>query len=43
MRYMFFSFGALFVIFSFITMLFVKHGDSKPIEKKSAIEHLDVD
>ena len=30
MRYTFFSFGALFVVFSFITMLFVKHGDSKP-------------
>ena len=30
MRYTLFSFGALFVVFSFITMLFVKHGDSKP-------------
>ena len=30
MRYTFFSFGTLFVMFSFVTMLFVKHGDSKP-------------
>ena len=30
MRYTFFTFGTLFVVFSFITMLFVKHGDSKP-------------
>lgn len=43
MRYMFFAFGTVFVIFSFITMLFVKHGDSKPLSKKSTLEHLDVD
>ncbi len=43
MRYTFFTFGAVFVIFSFITMLFVKHGDSKAMPKKSALEHLDVD
>ena len=43
MRYMFFSFGTIFVVFSFITMLFVKHGDSKPVAKKSKLEHLDVD
>ena len=43
MRYVFFTFGAVFVLFSFLTMLFVKHGDSKVIEKKSALEHLDVD
>ncbi len=43
MRYVFFTFGALFVAFSFVTMLFVKHGDSIPLKKKSAIEHLDVD
>ena len=30
MRYTFFTFGTLFVAFSFMTMLFVKHGDSKP-------------
>ena len=43
MRYVFFIFGAVFVAFSFVTMFFVKHGDSKNIEKKSALEHLDVD
>ena len=43
MRHVFFSFGALFVALSFVTMLFVRHGDSKIIERKSAIEHLDVD
>jgi len=43
MRYTFFTFGAIFVVFSFITMLFVKHGDSKPAANKSALEHLDVD
>jgi MFS family permease len=43
MRYVFFAFGAIFVALSFVTMLFVKHGDSRPTEKKSAIEHLDVD
>ena len=42
MRYVFFPFGVLFVLFSFTTMLFVKHGDSKMIEKKSVLEHLDV-
>jgi hypothetical protein len=40
---MFFAFGTLFVALSFVTMFFVKHGDSKNIEKKSALEHLDVD
>jgi len=43
MRYTFFAFGTLFVVFSFITMLFVKHGDSKPLDNKSALEMLDVD
>ena len=43
MRYVFFAFGTIFVVFSFITMLFVKHGDSKIIEKKDLLEQLDVD
>ncbi len=43
MQYTFFIFGTVFVAFSFVTMLFVKHGDSKPLAKKSAIEHLDVE
>ena len=37
----FFLFGAVFVVFSFITMFFVKHGDSKPLEKASMLENLD--
>ena len=41
MRKVFFLFGAAFVVFSFITMFFVRHGDSKPIEKKSVLESLD--
>ena len=32
-----FPFGALFVAFSFVTMLFVKHGDSKPLVNKENI------
>ena len=39
MRNMFFSFGALFVALSFVTMFFVKHGDAKA-EKMSALESL---
>ena len=37
MRSTFFSFGTAFVVFSFITMLFVKHGDARP-EAMSVIE-----
>ena len=37
-----FWYGTLFVIFSFVTMLFVKHGDSKPAPKKDGLEYLDV-
>ncbi|MBQ8408517.1 MAG: MFS transporter [Clostridia bacterium] len=43
MRVMFFAFGTAFVAFSFVTMFFVKHGDAKVLEKKSALEHLDID
>ena len=43
MRYTFFAFGTVFVLFSFVTMFFVKHGDSIPDDKKSVLEHLDVD
>ena len=42
MREVFFLFGTLFVAFSFVTMFFVKHGDSKPVEKQSVLEQLDV-
>ena len=43
MRSVFFAFGTIFVLFSFVTMFFVKHGDAKPIEKKDLLEQLDVD
>ena len=40
MRYVFFAFGTLFVALSFVTMFFVKHGDSKPIQSKSVLESI---
>lgn len=43
MRYMFFAFGTVFVLLSFATMVFVKHGDSRPTTVKSKLERLDVD
>ncbi len=43
MRYVFFAFGTIFVALSFVTMFFVKHGDSKPMAKESLLENLDVD
>ena len=39
MRAMFFSFGTIFVVFSFVTMFLVKHGDAKA-EKQDALEAL---
>ena len=35
-----FPFATVFVVLSFITMLFVKHGDSKPVPKKGLLENL---
>ncbi len=45
MRYVFFAFGTVFVLFSFVTMFFVKHGDAKPVapEKKDLLEQLNVE
>ncbi len=40
MRAMFFSFGTIFVVLSFATMFFVKHGDAKPAP---AIPEVDLD
>ncbi len=37
-----FYYAAIAVALAFITMIFVKHGDSKPVESKKMIEHLDV-
>ena len=39
MRSVFFIFGAVFVALSFVTMLFVRHGDSKP-ERAGTLESL---
>jgi MFS family permease len=39
MRAMFFSFGTIFVVLSFVTMFFVKHGDAKA-EKQDALSAL---
>jgi maltose/moltooligosaccharide transporter len=41
-RLVLFPYASFFVATAFITMLFVKHGDSKP-EKRSALESFDVD
>ena len=38
-----FPYAAICVGISFVTMLFVKHGDSKPLAKKPSLEALDVD
>ena len=39
MRYVFFAFGTVFVVASFVTMFFVKHGDAKA-EKQDALSAL---
>ena len=39
MRYVFFAFGTVFVLLSFVTMFFVKHGDARA-EKLDALEAL---
>ncbi len=38
-----FPYAAFFVALAFVTMFFVKHGDSKPEAKKSALENFDID
>ena len=38
-----FPYAAIFVALAFVTMFFVKHGDSKPLAKKSALENFDID
>ena len=35
-----FPYAAIFVALAFLTMFFVRHGDSKPTERKSALESL---
>ena len=43
MRRVFFAFGTVFVLLSFVTMFFVKHGDAKPVQNKDLLSQLDVD
>ena len=38
-----FPYATICVGISFVTMLFVKHGDSKPLATKPSLESLDVD
>lgn len=38
-----FPYAAIFVGLSFVTMLFVRHGDSRPVGRKPSLEDLDVD
>ncbi|MBQ1272694.1 MAG: MFS transporter, partial [Clostridia bacterium] len=38
-----FPYAAIFVALSFVTMLFVKHGDSKPMAKKNMMEQFEED
>jgi len=38
-----FPYAVVFVALAFVTMNFVKHGDSKPVTAKSKLEMLDVD
>ncbi len=38
-----FPYGATFIALAFITMMMVKHGDSKPIAPKSVLESFDVE
>lgn len=38
-----FPYAVFFAALSFVTMLFVKHGDSKPVSKKSLLENFDVE
>ena len=38
-----FPYAAFFVVIAFFTMLFVRHGDSRPLPKKSRLEAFDTD
>jgi MFS family permease len=38
-----FPYASICVALAFVTMFFVKHGDSKPVAKASILENLDVD
>lgn len=38
-----FPYSCIFSVFAFLTMLMVKHGDTRPIAKKSVLENFDID
>lgn len=38
-----FAYAAVFMVLALVTMLFVFHGDSKPVPKKDKLENFDVD
>ncbi len=38
-----FPYGTIFVVLSFATMIFVRHGDAKPMVKEDALESFDID
>lgn len=38
-----FPYATIFMVLAFVTMCFVKHGDSKPLPKKELVENFDVD
>ena len=38
-----FAYAAVFMVLALVTMLFVFHGDSKPVPKKDTLENFDVD
>ena len=38
-----FPYAVVFSMLSFVTMQFVKHGDTKPLAKKSLLENFDID
>lgn len=38
-----FPYSCVFSIFAFLTMLMVKHGDTRPVAKKSVLENFDID
>lgn len=38
-----FPYAVVFSALSFVTMIFVRHGDSKPVKKASVLENFDVD
>lgn len=38
-----FPYAAFFMAIAFVTMMMVKHGDSRPAPKKSTLEHFDVE